>query len=245
MAAFRMSCGRQGTVHRLQRMAARQDRSFARITRIGAFRLQPAAVLDPLAAARRGGVPAVRTRGHLADRVVAARAGCADGQVPAGRAAAGGLPRDERDMGEFIAGLWSPTCSRPSRRCSRRRAGRSDAASARARLGAARAERRLGDRRRQPARQVTPTRRPPGSCSARIRSRRWTRRWATSCRPEVTQRLLACVGRGQALTAETSSWILTLSETSRLPEPRAALNVIPKSLRSICPAAETPTRSLP
>ena len=45
-----------------------------------ALGLEPAAILDDRARARGGGDPAVRARADLADRLVAARAGRADGK---------------------------------------------------------------------------------------------------------------------------------------------------------------------
>ena len=94
--------------------------AVARASRYGAVRLQPAAVLDAVARARGGGDPAVRTGGHLADRVVAACAGCAHGQVPPRRAAAAGLARGEREH-ERLHRLarWSRACSRPWSACGR------------------------------------------------------------------------------------------------------------------------------
>ena len=47
------------------------------------------------------------------------------------------------------------------------------------------------------------------------------------------------------LTAEMSMRSLTLSLTTTLPEPRAALNFMSWSERSICPVTDSPTRSLP
>ncbi len=88
--------GRQGALHRLQRVARAADRRVAGAAGRRALGLQPAAVLDALARARGGGDPAVRARGDLADRVVAARAGRAHRQVPARVAAARGLARGER-----------------------------------------------------------------------------------------------------------------------------------------------------
>ena len=124
----------------------------------------------------------MRARGHLPDRLVAARAGRAHGQVPARRAAAGGLARGEREHGRLHrpAGRAARARGRPAPAAGRR-AGRPDDGPAGARLGAAPAERRLGDRRRQscPSRS-TRTPRHPASCSARTRSRRSTRRSATS-----------------------------------------------------------------
>ena len=157
-------------------------------------------------------------------------------------------PRDSRaaseSMSDFISWLVEPRVLEAVRApAAGRRAGRSDDASARARLGAARAERRLGDRRRQPARAGARQR-----VGRRDRAQRGHARGGgrgAGRPPGGLRSPSGSRGDGQALTAEMSSRILTLSETSRLPEPSAALNVIPKSLRSICPAAETPTRSLP
>ena len=56
--------------------------------RLREVRLVAAAVLDALARARARGDPALRGERHLADRLVAARPGRADRQVPPGRAAA-------------------------------------------------------------------------------------------------------------------------------------------------------------
>ena len=94
--AHRSGRGRQGASHRLQRVARTADRRVAGVARSRALGLQPAAVLDDLAGARGRGDPAVRARGDLADRVVAAGAGSAHRQVPAGVAAAVGLARGER-----------------------------------------------------------------------------------------------------------------------------------------------------
>ncbi len=63
------------------------------VPRRGEVRQLAAAVLDPLARAGARGVPALRRQRHLADRLVAARAGRADGEIQAGRGAARGLPR--------------------------------------------------------------------------------------------------------------------------------------------------------
>ena len=84
-----------------------------------ALGLEPAAVLDAVARARGRGDPAVRARGHLPDRVVAARPGRAHRQVPPGRAAAERLARGQREHGH----LHRPADR--SRRCSRRCSGSS------------------------------------------------------------------------------------------------------------------------
>ena len=68
------------------------------------------------AARRREVIPLCERERHLPDRVVAARAGRADRQVPPGRAAAGGLPRGEREHGRL---------HRPPDRAARARGGRS------------------------------------------------------------------------------------------------------------------------
>ena len=68
-------------------------------------RLQPAAVLDAVAGHRGRGGPDLRGAGPRPDRLVADRAGRADRQVPAGPAAAGGLPGHRRQVGR---GLHQP-----------------------------------------------------------------------------------------------------------------------------------------
>ena len=90
----------QGALPRLQRVdGRRRSQAAAGAARRRAVRLQPAAVLAALARARAGGDPALRGARDLADRLVAARAGRADGQVPPRRAAAAGLARGLRAMG--------------------------------------------------------------------------------------------------------------------------------------------------
>ena len=67
-----------------------------------ALGLQPAAVLDARAHARRREViPLCERGGHLADRLVAARAGRAGRALPPGRGAAGGLAGREREHGRL------------------------------------------------------------------------------------------------------------------------------------------------
>ena len=111
--ADRGGARRQGALHRLQRMAAGPDPGGARPPRrrgcppghtprrialraIRQVRLQPAAVLGAVAGAGGRGDPALRAQRHLAGRVVAARPGRADRQVPARRGAAAGLARAAR-----------------------------------------------------------------------------------------------------------------------------------------------------
>ena len=62
---------------------ARADPGGDRHRRLRPLRLLPAPVLDALAGPRGGAVSAVRGQRHLADRLVAAGAGCADREVPA------------------------------------------------------------------------------------------------------------------------------------------------------------------
>src|SRR5215217_5281830 len=76
---------RQGALPRLQRMDTRADPGGDRDRRARPLRLVPAAVLDALAGARGRDLPAVRRQRDLADRLVTARPGAADGQVPPGR----------------------------------------------------------------------------------------------------------------------------------------------------------------
>ena len=123
--------------------------------RRGALRLEPAAVFAALAPARARGDPTdAADGGDLADRLVAARPGRADRQVPR---AARLHPADSRAsseqmgwaMGRF---LTDEVLAAVDRAATDRGGRRPVALPARARLGAARAERRLGDRRRLAAR---------------------------------------------------------------------------------------------
>ena len=68
--------------------SARADPGRDRDRRPRPLRLLAAAVLDAVAGARGRALPALRRERHLADRLVAARPGPADRQVPAGPAAA-------------------------------------------------------------------------------------------------------------------------------------------------------------
>ena len=63
-------------------------------------------------AAGGGGDPALRRQRHLADRLVAARARRADRQICAGRAAAGGQPRDQRGDGRLDRHVAAPSGAR-------------------------------------------------------------------------------------------------------------------------------------
>ena len=81
------------------------DRGRLRHARRRAVRLQPAAVFAALAAAGGEGHPALRGQRRLADRLVAARPGRALRQIRAGRQAAGGLARRQRDHGRHDAEL--------------------------------------------------------------------------------------------------------------------------------------------
>ena len=72
------------------------DRGGAGDRRSRPLRLLAAAVLDALAGAGGRGLPALRRQRDLADRLVAARPGRADRQVPAGRGAARRLARRQR-----------------------------------------------------------------------------------------------------------------------------------------------------
>ena len=96
--------------------------------------------------------PAVRAQRDLADRLVAARAGRADRQVQAGRAAAGGLARDlegDERLHRAPDGRRDAR-GRPAARADRR-GGRAVDGAAGARVGAAPAQRGVGDHRRDPA----------------------------------------------------------------------------------------------
>ena len=73
----------QGALPRLQRVDARADPGGDRHRRARPVRLLAAAVLDAVAGARGRALPALRRQRHLADRLVAARPGAADRQVPA------------------------------------------------------------------------------------------------------------------------------------------------------------------
>src|SRR5205823_12949385 len=91
--AERARAGRQGALPRLQRVDAGADPGLARPAGRRAVRLEPAAVLAALARTGGARLPALLRERHRPDRLVAARAGRADRQVPPGRAAAAGLPR--------------------------------------------------------------------------------------------------------------------------------------------------------
>ena len=104
----------QGALHRLQRMVAAADRGRVRDRRHRALRLQPAAILAALAPARGQGHSALRRQRHLADRLVAAGAGRAVGQVRARRDAAADSRASQRDDGPADPVLAA------ARRCSRR-----------------------------------------------------------------------------------------------------------------------------
>ena len=75
-------------------------------------RVQPAAVLDAVAGHRGRGRPDLRGARHRPDRLVADRAGRADRQVPAGPAAAGGLPGHRRQVGRQLhqPAAWATRC---------------------------------------------------------------------------------------------------------------------------------------
>src|SRR5213078_5204473 len=110
----------------------------------GALRLEPAAVLDALArpgAGRHSGLPRAR---DLADRLVTARAGRAHGEVQARRAAARRDARYLRLDGRLHGARSRPAAARARAAAAPggRRARPLDGP-ARARLGAARGERRL------------------------------------------------------------------------------------------------------
>ena len=98
-------------------------------------------------------IPLSAANGIGQDRLVAAGAGGADWQVPARRIAARRQPRRERQHGRDDAALDGTRRDRRGRtdQAARRRGGRVDGA-VRAGVGVARAERRVGDYRRQPAR---------------------------------------------------------------------------------------------
>ena len=105
----------QGALHRVQRVDGRADPGGARPAGRRAVRLEPAAVLDAVRAMPEArGDPALRGERDLADRLVAARAGRADRQVPPGRGAAGRLARQSDDDGRAMGAL-------PHRRGARRR----------------------------------------------------------------------------------------------------------------------------
>ena len=96
----RSSRAGQGALPRLQRVDARADPGGARRSPgVAMFVSLAAAVLDALAGAGGRGLPALRGERDRADRLVAARAGRADRQVPPGRGAAGRLARGERRDG--------------------------------------------------------------------------------------------------------------------------------------------------
>ena len=94
-------------------------------------------------------IPSASGERHLADRLVAARAGRAHRQVQAGRAAARGQPRGARSRWAVHGPRYDDDAARAraAAAADRGRARHHDGA-ARARLGAARAERRLRDHRR-------------------------------------------------------------------------------------------------
>ena len=99
-------------------------------------RLQPAAVLDALARAGAGGHSPVRGERHRADRLVAARAGRADREVPAGRAAAAGSRATSERMGSFIERVPDETVlGRGAAAAGGRRAARAHDGAARAGAG--------------------------------------------------------------------------------------------------------------
>ena len=97
--------GGQGALSRLQRVAGGEDPGGARPARRREVRVEPAAVLDALARARARRHPALRGERHLADRLVAARAGRAHGQVHAGRSR---RPR----TAAWARSRWAPSWAR-------------------------------------------------------------------------------------------------------------------------------------
>ena len=98
----------------------RTDPGRARPARRREVRVQPAAVLGALARARGRGDPAVRAQRHLADRLVAARPGRADRQVPAGRARRRRARARRRARWAASSSSGSTTtCSRRSSACGR------------------------------------------------------------------------------------------------------------------------------
>ena len=88
---------------------AGEDPGGARAARRREVRVEPAAVLDALARAGARRHPALRGERHLADRVVAARAGRAHGQVHAGAAAARRQPHGRRSRWEPSWGATTTT----------------------------------------------------------------------------------------------------------------------------------------
>ena len=135
--------------HRLLRMAGRPDPRRDRHGGRRPLRLQPAAIFPALARAREGGDPALRRQRHLPDRLVAARPGRAHRQICARRAAARRQPRDQRGNGRLDGRLAAAGAARggPEAEAARRRS-RPQPRPVRPGLGAARAQCRLGDRRR-------------------------------------------------------------------------------------------------
>ena len=104
----------EGALPRLQRVAGGADPGGARAPRRREVRLEPAAVLAALARARARDLRAVRAERDLADRLVAACTGRADGEVQAGtrRPRRARAPHHARWAGRWTASATT-TCSKP------------------------------------------------------------------------------------------------------------------------------------
>ena len=174
---------RQGALLGVQRVDALSRSTRRARARAGAreVRLEPAAVLAAVAPPEDGVIPLSAEQRDLAGRLVAARAGRADGQVPPGDEPPEDTRAASEEMGGFDRGL-------PPRRRARggpaaeadRRGARGLAGAARARLDAARGQRGERDHRRDAAgagRRERGAVRP--SSSAMTSSRRSTRRSGT------------------------------------------------------------------
>ena len=163
----------QGALHRLLRVDARADPRRARPAPASSASSR-ASRSTRCSGARRSARSSRSARArHLADRLVAARPGRAQRQVPAGRAAAAGLARGERLDGRVHGQLLERRRARgrPAAAADRGRA-RPDDGAARARVGAAASPRSppRSSARAGPSRSPrTPPRR--ASSSTRTRSR--------------------------------------------------------------------------
>ena len=184
--------GGQGALHRLQRVDAGADPGGARPIRgVERFVSSQPRVLAPAPRAGARCVRRLRRQRHLADRLVAARAGRSHRQVPRRREAAGRFARELRADGLGDRPLSAPMTAQCGRSAAAdRRAARHHALPARARVGPARAERCCGDRRRQPRRAARENAAASGLSSTRPRSRRSTMRFRLSSHTSASGALL-------------------------------------------------------
>ena len=147
---------RQDARDRLFGMVRRSDpggNRSRRIERHREVRVEPAAIFLAVARTRGRSDPAVRRQRHFADRVVAAWPGRAQRQIRPRQPAAARFPGGERGDGRVHGPADATRCAaRGAALEADRRGGRADPAAVRARLGAARAQHRLGHHRRIAAR---------------------------------------------------------------------------------------------